>query len=311
MRKRYFMELYSKTTKAWCCVLLAGFLWGIGALVAESAIHAGINPYSLSLARFALGLPLLWLWHRRQDMVVRRHSRWSQLPWQGRLQIVLTGIAMAANVTCWFLGIERIGATLPTVISICFAPVLVAMFSVARGYEYLNARLLIGLALGVIGVALIVVTRDFVLPRDYLMGLVWSFSSALLYAMVVLGNARMPNDVSSVTASAWSMTAAAIFMLLICGLQGITLPGTTLVWLQVGYTGIVTTSIAYLAFAWGARNLPPTSAVVGTLIEPLAAAILAAWLWNQQLTAQQYAGALSLALAMYVLSRRSNHWEVN
>jgi len=64
-----------------------------------------------------------------------------------------------------------------------------------------------------------------------------------------------------------------------------------LAWLQVGYTGIVTTSIAYLAFAWGARNLPPTSAVFGTLGEPLAAAILAAWLWNQQLTARQYAGA--------------------
>ncbi len=171
----------------------------------------------------------------------------------------------------------------------------------------MNARLLIGLALGVVGVALIVVTRDFVLPHDYLMGLVWSFSSAFLYAMVVLGNARMPKNVPSVTASAWSMTAATIFMLLVCGIQGITLPHTPLAWLQVGYTGIVTTSIAYLAFAWGARNLPPTSAVVGTLIEPLAAAVLAAWLWNQQLTAQQYAGALSLGLAMYALSRRSNH----
>lgn len=307
MRKKYFMKVNSKTTKAWWCVLLAGLLWGIGALVAESAIHAGINPHSLSLARFALGLPLLWLFHRRQNILVRRHSQWRQLPWQDRLQIVLTGIAMAANVTCWFLGIERIGATLPTVISICFAPVLVAVFSVARGYEHLNARLLLGLALGVIGVALIVVRRDFVLPRDYLMGLVWSFSSALLYAMVVLGNARMPKNVSSVTASAWSMTAATIFMLLVCGTQGITLPHTPLVWLQVGYTGIVTTSIAYLAFAWGARNLPPTSAVVGTLIEPLAAAVLAAWLWNQQLTVPQYAGTLSLGLAMYALSRRSNH----
>lgn len=303
------MKINSHTAKAWWCVLLAGFLWGVGALVAQSAMDAGINPHSLSLARFALGLPLLWFWHWRQDMLGQRHSRWNQLPWRGRLQIVLTGLAMAANVTCWFLGIERIGATLPTVISICFAPVLVAVFSVARGYEHLNARLVFGLVLGVAGVALIVVTRDFVLPHDYRMGLIWSFSSAFLYAMVVLGNARMPKDISSVTASAWSMTAASIFMALVCAVQGVTLPHTPLVWLQVGYTGIVTTSIAYLAFAWGARNLPPTSAVVGTLIEPLAAAILAAWLWNQQLTVQQYAGAFALALAMYVLSRKAKPWE--
>lgn len=298
------MNVHSNTAKAWWCVLLAGFLWGVGALVAQSAMDAGISPHTLSLARFALGLPLLWLWHGRQDMHIKRQSRWNQLPWQGRLHIVWTGLAMAANVTCWFLGIERIGATLPTVISICFAPVLVAVFSVARGYEPLSARLVCGLVLGVAGVALIVVTGDFVLPQDYRMGLIWSFSSALLYALVVLGNARMPKEVSSVTASAWSMTAATIFMALVCAVQGVTLPHTPLVWLQVGYTGIVTTSIAYLAFAWGARNLPPTSAVVGTLVEPLAAAILAAWLWNQQLTAQQYAGALALAFAMYVLSRK-------
>jgi len=306
MRKKYFMKVSSITTKAWWCVLLAGFLWGVGALVAQSAMQAGISPHSLSLARFALGLPLLWYWHWHQGMVNKQHSRWTAMPWRVRLHIVFTGLAMAANVTCWFLGIERIGATLPTVISICFAPVLVAAFSVARGYERINVRLVCGLVLGIAGVALIVVTGDFVLPPDYGMGLAWSFSSALLYAMVVLGNARMPKDVSSVSASAWSMTAASIFMLLVCVTQGITLPHTLVVWLQVGYTGVVTTSVAYLAFAWGARHLPPTSAVVGTLVEPLAAAVLAAWLWNAQLSAQQYAGAVSLALAMVVLSRKPN-----
>lgn len=301
------MQTHSNTAKAWWCVLLAGLLWGVGALVAQSAMQAGISPHSLSLARFALGLPLLWWWHMRQGGDAAQHARWHLLPWKSRLQIVCTGLAMAANVTCWFLGIALIGATLPTVISICFAPVLVAIFSVVRGYERMSARLFLGLFLGVAGVALIVVTDGFVLPHDYRLGLVWSFSSALLYALVVLGNARMPKAVSSVTASAWSMTAATLFMLVVSGLQGITFPDTPTVWLQVGYTGVVTTSVAYLAFAWGARHLPPTSAVIGTLVEPLAAAVLAAWLWNQQLTPQQYAGAVSLALAMYVLSRDARH----
>lgn len=295
------MEFNSITTKAWWCVLLAGLLWGVGALVAESAIHAGVNPQSLSLARFALGLPLLWLWHGRQDGAIKQRAQWNRLPWRDRLHMVFTGLAMAANVTCWFLGIQHIGATIPTVISICFAPVLVALFSVARGYERMSGRLLSGLALGVLGVTLIVVTGDLVLPRDYWIGLFWSFSSALLYALVVLGNARMPQRVSSVTASAWSMTAATVFMLIVTGVWGISFPTSLLVWLQVGYTGVVTTSIAYLAFAWGARNLPPTSAVVGTLVEPLAAAVLTAWLWNQQLTVQQYAGALSLGLVGQIM----------
>lgn len=139
------MQSHSHKAKAWWCVLLAGFLWGVGALVAQSAMQAGISPKSLKLASFALGLPLLWLQH--------------MLPWQSRLQIVFTGLSMAANVTCWFLGIALKGATLPTVKSICFSPVLVAIFSVARGYERMSARLFLGLFLGVTGVALIVSHR--------------------------------------------------------------------------------------------------------------------------------------------------------
>lgn len=207
------MQTHSNTAKAWWCILLAGFLWGVGALVAQSAMQAGVKPHSLSLARFALGLPLLWLWHVRQSGDQGRHARWSLLPWKSRLQIVVTGLAMAANVTCWFLGIAVIGATLPTVISICFAPVLVAIFSVARGYESMSTRLFLGPFLGVAGVALIVVTDGFVLRHDYRVG--WSGRSVLRLC------------------TRWS----------------------------------------YLA-----------------------------WLWNQQLTLQQYAGALSLAMAMYVLS---------
>jgi len=72
----------------------------------------------------------------------------------------------------------------------------------------------------------------------------------------------------------------------------------------VGYTGVVTTSVPYLAFAWGARRLSPTSAVIGTLIEPLVAALLAAALLAEPMAPRQWAGALLLAGAMLLLARR-------
>jgi len=296
------MTAVVRPSLAWGGVLLAGLLWGIGAIVAQSVMQSGMSAYSLSLARFALGLPLLWLWHIRQNAGKTENVAWAGLSMRNRRLILFTGLAMALNVTCWFAGIELIGATLPTVISICCAPVLVAIFSVLRGYEPLSGRLLTGLGFSVAGVALIVVTKEFDLPANYALGLVWSFASAALYAVVVLGNARMPEEVPATTVSAWSMTAATVFMAVVSAVRGIDMPSTTVVWLQVGYTGVVTTSVAYLAFSWGARNLPPTSAVVGTLVEPVAAAVLAAWIWNQPLTGQQYLGAALLASAMWVLS---------
>lgn len=45
--------------------------------------------------------------------------------------------------------------------------------------------------------------------------------------------------------------------------------------------------------------------MVGTLIEPLVAALLAAALFSQAMTPRQWAGALLLAGAMLLLVRRS------
>jgi DME family drug/metabolite transporter len=101
------------------------------------------------------------------------------------------------------------------------------------------------------------------------------------------------------------MTAAALCMLAVALPSGITWPAGGAQWLGVGYTGVVTTSVAYLAFAWGARRLSPTAAVVGTLIEPLVAGLLAAALFSQPMTSRQWAGALLLAGAMLLLVRRS------
>lgn len=100
------------------------------------------------------------------------------------------------------------------------------------------------------------------------------------------------------------MAVAALLMFVLAGAQGVTWPRDGTAWLQVGYTGVATTSVAYLAFAWGARRLSPSAAVVGTLIEPLVAALAAAWLFAEPLTARQGVGALLLGAAMLLLARR-------
>ncbi|MGJ7524459.1 DMT family transporter [Variovorax sp. GB1P17] len=289
---------------AWGGVLLAGALWGGGALVAQFLIDGGIAPQSLSLARFALGLPLLWWLYWRAP--AKPDARWADLAGRERFQIVATGAAMALNVSCWFAGIAHLGAALPTVISICCAPVIVALVSVLRGYERFGLRMLAGLLLALVGVLLLVMpaTGWGPLAPGHAVGLAWSFGSAFCYAMVVLGNARMPVRVPAVTASAWGMSVAALCMLVIAWPGGITWPAGAAQWLGVGYTGVVTTSVAYLAFAWGARRLSPTAAVVGTLIEPLVAAVLAALLLAQPMAPRQWAGAVLLAAAMVLLVRR-------
>ena len=152
-----------------------------------------------------------------------------------------------------------------------------------RGYERATPRLLLALWVALAGVVLIVRPADgWALPAGHGLGVVLSLASAALQAAVVLANARMPAGLSPVTASAWGMTAAALCMALLVLPQGITWPQGAAAWLGVLYTGVVTTSVAYLLFAWGARRLSPTAAGLGILVEPLATALLAAWLLAQR-----------------------------
>ena len=290
---------------AWGGVLLAGALWGAGALVAQQLMAGGMSPASLALARFALGLPLLWAWSWRASRQGPAGAQWRDWPWRVHALVLGTGAAMALSVGCWFMSITLMGAALPTVISVCCAPVFVALIAAWRGYERMDARLVFGLLLALVGTGLLVAPEaGWQLRPGQGEGVAWSLGAAVMHALVVLGNARMPRTVSPLAASTWSMSAATACTAAVVGVLGLTWPTGSMQWLGAGYTGVVTTALAYVAFAWGARRLGPTASVVGTLVEPLVAAVLAAWLLGEALGAGQVAGALVLCVAIVGLSTR-------
>lgn len=311
---------------------MAGALWGAGAIVAHGLIASGLSSWSLALWRFVLGLPLLWWLHLRWRRQAQRAGpvpgRWRTLGRADRACVIGTGAATALAVACWFAGIAQLGAGLPTLISICLAPVIVALVSLLRGYERADARVLCALGLGVAGVLLMAWTAvdgaagagstggggtpgapaDPAVAASYAIsrtiGLAWSVASALAQALVVLGNARMPRQVPAVTASAWGMTVAALCMALAVLPQGMAWPHGAMAWLGVAYTGVVTTSVAYLLFAWGARRLTPTAANVGIMVEPLVALLLGALLLGEAIAGLQWVGAGLLVAAVALLGAR-------
>ncbi|MEP6790460.1 MAG: DMT family transporter [Ramlibacter sp.] len=195
---------------------------------------------------------------------------------------------------------------MPTLISICLAPVIVALVSVLRAYEPLTGRLMVVMTMALSGVGLMVWPADgLVLPVGYLIGVVWSVASACAQAFVVLGNARMPARLPAVAASAWSMTAACACMLVVAVPHGVTWPNTAMDWLGVAHTGAVTTSLAYLVFAISARRLTPTASIIGIMVEPLVAMLLAAWLFAESMNGSQWIGAVLLCAAVGLLARQN------
>ena len=290
-----------RSTAALFAACAAGVLWGTGALVVNLLIvRHGVSPETISFWRFVVGALVLLL-------VFGRPSLWRAVrPELGG--VVAAGTCMALYVWCWFLGIERIGASIPTLIALCLPPVLVTIVAVLRGHEQVDPMLLGVLVAALAGTALIVglpgadgASRA---ADAMLAGVIFSVASALLYAAFTLASGRLSQRLGAGPLTTCLTVVAALVM----GVSGLIRPlawPTELApeaWLL--YLGVITAALALLAFSWGAARLTPTALTVATLIEPLTAVTLAALLLGEQLGAWQVVGGALLMASIGGLGLR-------
>lgn len=278
----------SRPAVALAAACSAGFLWGTGALVVNLLIaRFGIAPESISFWRFLIGgLGLLAVFGRAGLLS-------AFLPQAGLL--AGAGACMALYVLCWFLGIARIGAAVPTLVALCLPPVLVTLLAVLRGRERLDGPLVLWLAMA-LGGTVAVVWRGgdgawSQAPASLWSGIAFSVASAVLYAAFTLVSGRLSHLLGAGRATTGLTLVAAAVM-------GLTAIYTPLSWPRelppeawLLYLGLFTAALALLAFSWGAARLSPTALTVATLVEPLTAVLLAAVLLGEQMGWSQWLGA--------------------
>ncbi len=281
----------------------AGALWGTGALVVNLLIRRhGFTPETISFWRFVVGAVVLLA-------VFGRPALWRAV--RPQLALVLaSGICMALYVLCWFLGIERIGASIPTLIALCLPPVLVTVVAIARGQERADAALLILLTAALAGTALIVglhggSTAE-LSTATMLAGVGFSVASAMLYAAFTLVSGRLSQRLGAGPMTTCLTVVAAAVMGLSAFYRPIAWPAGVPPEAWFLYLGVVTAALALLAFSWGAARLTPTALTVATLVEPLTAVALSALLLGEQLSAWQWLGGALLMGSIAGLSQRQS-----
>jgi len=279
----------------------AGFLWGTGALVVNLLVaRFGQAPENISFWRFVVGgLALVALFA-------------GSAPWRamrGRAAaLLLCGLCMALYVSFWFLAIARIGAAVPTLIALCLPPVLVTAWAVLRGRERLDAALAVNLGAALAGTVLVVWQHGSAAgtapAAALLAGVALSLGSALLYAVFSVASGPLARELGAGPATmAMTVVATAV--------MGASALYTPLVWpgalpaeAWLLYLGLFTAALALLAFNWGAARLTPTTLTVATLVEPLTAVLLAAWLLGERLAPAQWLGGALMLLAIAGLGHR-------
>jgi DME family drug/metabolite transporter len=279
----------------------AAFLWGTGALVVNLLIERfGLSPESISFWRFVVGAVLLIALFARPVVwpKIRDHA----------VLLVGAGACMAMYVLCWFLGIARIGAAVPTLIALCLPPVLVTLVAVVRGRERLDSTLVATLAAALIGTTLVVLRHGGVAAEAgvgaMVAGVLFSVASAVLYAGFTLVSGRLSQALGAGAATMGLTVVAAAVMGLSAFYAPLAWPTEIPPEAWLLYLGLVTAALALLAFSWGAARLSPTALTVATLVEPLTAVLLAALLLGQSLSASQWLGAVLMLASIAALGKR-------
>jgi drug/metabolite transporter (DMT)-like permease len=278
--------------------LASGAAFGAMAVFGKLAYAAGATVATLLAVRFALAAALFWVIVLAAG-AARRELR--ALP--GRdicVGLALGGCGYAVQAGCYFAALERIDASLLSLLLYTF-PAMVAVAAVALGRERIDRRRLAALALASGGLALVVAGAG-TGALDPL-GAALALCAAGVYSTYILASEKIAARLSPSLLSALVCSGAAISLTLAAALLGELHPGrlTAAGWGWLACLACVSTVGAISLFFAGLRRAGPTSASILATVEPLVTVLLAYLAFAETLTPAQLAGGALVLAAIPVL----------
>jgi drug/metabolite transporter (DMT)-like permease len=278
------------TSRGWILFLAMSVIWGIPYLLIKIAVE-GVSVPVLVFARVGVGAAvLLPLAFSRQTLTIIRNH------WKA-----LLGFAFFEIIAAWWLlsDAERHLTSSMTGLLIAAAPIFAAVLDRLTGGERLGYKRIMGLSIGIGGVA--------VLAGPHIGGSTWPIIEVLMvatcYAIAPLIAARYLADVPALPMTAVCLGFAA---LVYAGPAADTWPTempSTRVLFALGGLAVICTALAFVVFFALIREVGAARALVFTYINPAVALAAGVIVLHEPLTAPNVA-ALTLILAGCVLATR-------
>ena len=254
---------------------------------------AEAGPAAVGFWRLVFSLPLLATVAQQSSAGVGRPSRLS----------LLAGLVFALDLGFWHYGITNTSVGKATVLT-NLAPVVVTTLA----WVFLGQRparlFLIAVALAVTGAGVMAVAKGVgsVGPNP-LLGDVLSLATAIWYSLYFLTVSAARRREAATRIMFWSSLTGAPLLLIAALLLGErTRPATVAGWAACAGLGVVHAA-GQGSIAWALGRLPPATASVTVLVQPVVAATLGWLLFNELFSGWQTVGA-AMALVGVVLAQR-------
>src|SRR5215203_468655 len=253
-------------------MLLVCLIWGMNFSVTKSAFDE-LPPLPFTAIRFIASSLLLWA-------IIRISEGPGRVPRDALPLLIILGVV---GNTCYqlvfMLGLARTTAT-NSALLLSTVPTVVALLAGALGLELITRRMWTGIALGTLGVVLVIAARGVAFDRVTLAGDLLTALAVLCWAGYTLGLRRVPPGVSPLWVTAIT-TIAGTPGLVIAGLPGVIRLNWGDVglnaWLAVAYSSVLSLVVAYLLWNRSVKAIGGARTAIYMCLTPVVA-VFGAWL---------------------------------
>jgi DME family drug/metabolite transporter len=277
------------------CLVLSGLLWGTGGLIGTLlGGAAGLSALSVATYRLLAGggliVAVLTLTGRRWPT---RRVAWTR--------IAVNGLLSALFQSCYFAAISLTSVSLATLVTIGGTPVIVTVVEQARGGRALGRAGVITMAMALGGLGLLTgLPGGGFSETAVLASTGMALLSAAGFAVVTLIGTSPVTGLDELTLNGFGFSLGGMALLPLAAVLGGGLgfrPSLASAGLLAAL-GIGPTAVAYTLYFRGLRKASASTAALLSLIEPLAAAVLAALVLGDRLSTTGIAGAVMLLAAV-------------
>ncbi|HWI30799.1 MAG TPA: DMT family transporter [Microbacterium sp.] len=285
-------------------VLAASVLFGTTG-TAQALGADGTTPLSIGAVRLVLGGTGLAI---IAFLLARRHARRRSAanpPFGIRpaLLMTLTGACLAVYQPLFFVGTERNGVAVGTVVALGSAPILAGLLEWALTRRMPSGTWIAATLLATAGVVLLGSGGASGSAGTDPLGLLGSVGAGASFAVIANAQRRLLDSgwdpFTLVGAMGASSAVLSAFVLPFVDLSWLATPSGVAMALWLGFATI---SIAYVLFTWGLGGLTAASAATLTLGEPLTASVLGIAVLGERLSPLAIVGLVVLAGGLAMLA---------
>ena len=275
-------------------LMMVAAMWIFGT-IALFVRNIPVSSSEIALYRAAAASVLLGMYFLATGQKIELRAIGRELP-----LLLLSGVAMGIN---WILLFEAYRYTTVSVatLSYYFAPVIVTVACPILFGEKMGPKQWLCFFMSTLGIVLITGIGDLRGSNTHLIGILFGFGAAVLYASVVLLNKRI-KGVAGMQRTFLQFVAAVVVLLPYVAFTG----GFTLNtlsaggWVNLLIVGVVHTGIAYCMYFSALKDIPGQEAAILSYMDPLVAVAVSVFVLGERLTLMQLTGGiLILGFTLY------------